>query len=191
MALREIETNNYYRIDFDNCAVRGLKVFVRFGAYKGAAEREKERAREGKWAEFFQKLRENLSAQYNALLAAVEAAGLTPEQVLSQTEENKIDAEKYPALRTMQDELNALEPFEIGIGERLYRYGDHEKPMLTIPSEVGEQLAALGFDEDWIVSPILLDGGAEVNTGAYNGEPITHELFYERLKAVMGDTEDC
>lgn len=27
--------------------------------------------------------------------------------------------------------------------------------------------------------------------GDYNGEPITYELFYERLKFVMGETEDC
>ena len=87
--------------------------------------------------------------------------------------------------------MNALAPFEQAIGERLYRYGDNEKPALVISGEVGEELAALGFDDAWILEPVLLDGGAEVYAGDYNGEPIAHELFYERLKTVMGETEDC
>ena len=49
----------------------------------------------------------------------------------------------------------------------------------------------MGFNEEWITDPILLDGGAEVYAGEYNGESITHEFFYERLKAVMGETVDC
>ena len=137
MAILEKATNNYYRINFDTCAVRGLKVFVSFSAYKSAEEREKEKQRVGKWAEFFQKIRESLHTQYTGLLAQVEAAGLKPEQVLSESEEGKIDAVKFPALRAAQDKANALEPFEKGIGERLYRYGDNEKPALVIPSGVG------------------------------------------------------
>jgi len=191
MALLEKATNNYYKIEFDKCAIRGLKVYVNFSVYKSAAERDKEKERECKWAEFFRKLRESLHNQYSGLLAQIEAQGLKPEQVLSATEEGKIDAEKYPVLRIAQDKMNALEPFELGIGERLYRYGDNEKSALVIPSELLDELITLGFDDAWITDPVLLDGGAEVCTGEYHGEPITHELFYERLKAVMGETEDC
>lgn len=191
MAVREIATNNYFKINFDSCAVRGLKVFVNFSVYQSAEEREKEKERKSKWAEFFQKLRESIQAKYNALIAQVEALGLTPDKVLSATEDGKIDAGLYPVLRAEQDKLDALAPFELGIGERLFKYGDNEKPALVISEEVGEALAALGFEDEWIINPVLLGGGAEVNTGDYNGEPITHELFYERLKLVMGDTEDC
>lgn len=191
MAVREIATNNYFKINFDSCAVRGLKVFVNFSAYQSTDEREKEKERVPKWAEFFQKLRENLHTQYSGLLAAIAAAGLTPEQVLSQTEENKIDAEIYPALRAAQDKMNDLEPYEKSIGAGLFRYEENENQPLVIPGEVSSELAALGFDEAWVTDPIVLNGGAEVYTGDYNGEPITHEFFYERLKSVMGETEDC
>lgn len=191
MAVREIATNNYYKINFDLCAIRGLKVFVNFSVYQSADEREKEKERGDKWAEFFRKLRESLDAQYTELLAEIEASELTPEQVLSQTEENKIDGELYPALREAQDKMDALEPYEKSIGAGLFRYEENENQPLVIPSEVLSELSALGFEDEWIVSPVLLGGGAEVNTGDYNGEPITHELFYERLKSVMGETEDC
>lgn len=191
MAVREIETNNYFKINFDSCAVRGLKVFVNFSVYQSAEEREKEKERIPRWAEFFQKLRESIQVQYNALIVQIEALGLTPGQVLSATEDGKIDAGLYPALRAEQDKLDELAPFELGIGERLFKYGDNEKPALVLSEEVREALATLGFEDEWIVNPVLLGGGAEVNTGDYNGEPITHELFYERLKSVMGETEDC
>jgi hypothetical protein len=189
MALRERATNYYYRINFDACKVAGLKVFVSFHAYKSAEEREKEKDREPQWAEFFRKLRENLHSQYTALLTAVETAGLTPADI---TDENGlIDLAKHPELRIMQDGMNELEPFERGIGERLFKYGDDKKSALVVNESVGGQLESLGFDDSWILEPILLDGGAEVYAGEYNSEPITHEFYYNRLKAVMNETEDC
>jgi hypothetical protein len=84
MALLEKVTNHYYKIDFDRCAVRGLKVFVTYSIYKDTAEREKEKERQSKWAEFFQKLRERLQSKYDTLLQSISDEGLTPEQVLSE-----------------------------------------------------------------------------------------------------------
>ncbi len=191
MALLEKVTNHYYKIDFDRCAVRGLKVFVTYSIYKDTAEREKEKERQSKWTEFFQKLRGNLQSQYDALIKEIDAEGLTSEQVLSESEEGMIDSEKYPELRAMQNKLLILEPFEQEIEDRLYKYRDDEKESLIITDDVKKELKALGFDEEWVISPVLLDGGGEVLAGDYNGEPITYEFFYERLKTVMGETEDC
>lgn len=191
MAVLEKATNNYYKINFDLCAVRGLKVFVNFSVYKSTEQREKEKERQGKWALFFQKLRENLQSQYDALIKAIEAKGLTPEQVLSENEEGMIDSAKHSELRIMQNKLLNLEPFEQEIGDRLFKYSDDEKKTLIIPAKIKNELEGLGFNEEWIASPVLLDGGGEVYTGDYDGEPITYEFFYERLKSVMGETEDC
>ncbi|MGI6522820.1 MAG: hypothetical protein ACOX2Y_02945 [Christensenellales bacterium] len=44
MALREKATNHYYKINFDLCAVRGLKVFVNFSVYNSTEERDKEKS---------------------------------------------------------------------------------------------------------------------------------------------------
>ena len=94
----------------NRCAVRGLKVFVNFSVYNSTEERDKEKERQGKWTEFFQRLRENLQSQYDALIKAIDTKGLTPEQVLSQTEEGMIDLTKYAELRDMQNKLLSLEP---------------------------------------------------------------------------------
>jgi hypothetical protein len=171
--------------------VRGLKVFVNFSVYNSTEERDKEKERQGKWTEFFQRLRENLQSQYDALIKAIDTKGLTPEQVLSQTEEGMIDSAKHSELRIMQNKLLNLEPFEQEIGDRLFKYSDDEKKTLIIPAKIKNELEGLGFEEEWIASPVLLDGGGEVYTGDYHGEPITYEFFYERLKSVMGETEDC
>ena len=191
MALREKATNHYYKINFDLCAVRGLKVFVNFSVYKSTEQREKEKERQGKWTEFFQRLRENLQSQYDALIKAIDTKGLTPEQVLSESEEGMIDSAKHSELRIMQNKLLNLEPFEQEIGDRLFKYSDDEKKTLIIPAKIKNELEGLGFEEEWIASPVLLDGGGEVYTGDYRDEPITYEFFYERLKSVMGETEDC
>jgi hypothetical protein len=191
MAVLEKATNNYYRINFDDCAVRGTRVFVNFHIYNSVTERDKEKERTPKWAEFFQKLRESVNARYTALLAAVEASGHTPEGVMSADGDGMIDAERFPELCILQDNYMELAPFERDIGARLFRYGDNEKPALVIPETVGSELAALGFIEEWITAPVLLDGGAEVYAGDYEGEPISHEFYYNRLKAVMNETEDC
>lgn len=191
MAVIEKATNHYYKIDFDRCAVRGLKVFVNYSIYKDTSQREKEKERQGKWAEFFQKLREKLQSQYNELVEEIQVKALTQEQVLSESEEGMIDSAKYPELRVLQNKLLELEPFEQEIEDRLFKYRDDEKNTLVIPDEVKDKLNSLGFEEVWIDSPVLLDGGGEVYAGDYNGEPITYEFFYERLKTVMGETEDC
>ena len=91
----------------------------------------------------------------------------------------------------MQNKLLSLEPFEQEIGDRLFKDRYDEKESLIITDDVKKELKALGFDEEWVISPVLLDGGGEVYTGDYDGEPITYEFFYERLKSVMGETEDC
>lgn len=191
MALLEKSTNNYYKIDFDRCAVRGLKVFVNYNIYKDISEREKEKERQGKWTEFFQKLREKLQSQYDTLLQSISNEGLETEQVLSESEEGMIDSAKYPNLRELQNKLLELQPFEQMIGDRLYKYKDIEKETLVIPDDVREEIETLGYQREWTDSPILLDGGGEVYAGDYNGEPITYEFFYERLKTVMGETENC
>lgn len=191
MALLEKSTNNYYKIDFDRSAVRGLKVFVNYNIYKDISERQKEKERQGKWTEFFQKLREKLQSQYDTLLQSISNEGLETEQVLSENEEGMIDSAKYPNLRELQNKLLELQPFEQMIGDRLFKYKDIEKETLVIPDDVREEIEALGFQREWTDSPILLDGGGEVYTGDYYGEPITYEFFYERLKTVMGETENC
>ncbi|MGI6522819.1 MAG: hypothetical protein ACOX2Y_02940 [Christensenellales bacterium] len=84
------------------------------------------------------------------MIKAIDTKGLTPEQVLSQTEEGMIDSTKHSELRTMQNKLFSLEPYEQEIGDRLFKYSDDEKKTLIIPAKIKNELEALGFNEEWI-----------------------------------------
>ncbi|MGI6593541.1 MAG: hypothetical protein ACOX24_00410 [Christensenellales bacterium] len=190
MAVLEIETNHYYKINFDRCAVRGLKVFVNYSTYQSIEDRDKEKEREEKFATFFQNIREHNQSKYNELIAMIEAQELVPEQIV-EDDNGLIDRDNYPALRAKQDKLNKLEHLGIEIGERLFEYTNTERDELIISENTQQELESLGFDLVWITDPIKLNGGGEVYAGDYGGEPITHEFFYNRLKTVMGDTEDC
>lgn len=190
MAVLEIETNHYYKINFDRCAIRGLKVFVNYSTYQSTEDRDKEKEREEKFATFFQNIRANAQSKYDELIAEVESQALVPEEII-EDDNGLIDKVNYLELRAMQDKLNELEHLEIEIGERLFKFSNTEIDDLVITEDMQQDLEALGFEMEWITDPIKFNGGGEVYAGEYDGEPITHELFYERLKTVMGDTEDC
>lgn len=190
MAVLEIETNHYYKINFDRCAIRGLKVFVNYSTYQSIEDRDKEKEREEKFAAFFQNIRANAQSKYDELIAEVESQELVPEAIIGD-ESGLIDKDNYPELRAMQDKLNELEYLEVEIGERLFEFSNTERDELVIADDTQGELGNLGFELEWITDPIKLSGGGEVFAGDYSGELITHEFFYNRLKAVMGDTEDC
>ena len=187
MGLIEKETGNYYKINFDRCKIQGLQVFVNYSVYESEAHRLKEKEREVKWAEFFQKLREDLDARNGELLTQIEAAGLEPTEILN-ADEGLIDRAKYPRLRELQDDCTQLQDLERTIGERLFRIGEVPPLCLEFSDETSKRLKALGFDKSWLTEPVRIIAGGEVNTGEYKGEPINQELFYNRLKSVLGDS---
>lgn len=190
MAVLEIETNHYYKINFDRCAIKGLKVFVNYSTYQSIEDRDKEKEREEKFATFFQNARVHTQNKYSELVVAVEEQGLRPENIV-EDENGLIDKESFPDLRALQDKINELEHFMVEIGERLSEYTNTERDELIISENIQQELESLGFELEWITDPIKLNGGGEVFAGDYSGEPITYEFFYERLKTVMGETEDC
>jgi len=57
--------------------------------------------------------------------------------------------------------------------------------------DIAKQLAELGFEDEWILDQIRITVGAEVEVGDYKGEPISQEFYYDCLKTVMGETDDC
>lgn len=190
MAILEIQTNNYYKINFDSCCVRGRKVFVNFSNYASENERQKEKDRGEKVAEFFVALRQSLQKQYEGLFQKISELQLQPDDVRSSTEDNKIDRERFPELRELQDKMNALEPYENIIVNGLYCYGE-DAVAPEIPIDILSELEKLGFDKSWISDPIKITNGAEIYVGEYGDEPITQEFYYSRLKSVMGETQDC
>lgn len=188
MAIIENGTNNYYKINFDKCSIKGRAVFVNFSVYNDNNEREKEKTREDKVAKFFLELRQYIDTKYKLLLG--EIGERKPEELLSDSD-GKIDIDNFPLLRAMQDEVNELLQIEQALGNSMYKY-DEQSSAIKIPQNKLLQLNELGFNKSWVTEPVYISSGAEVYCGEYNDEHIDMQFYYDRLKTVMGENIlDC
>ncbi|MDR2090709.1 MAG: hypothetical protein LBP62_03545 [Clostridiales bacterium] len=183
MAVLENATRHYYRILFDRCEIKDNFIMTSFLAYKNSDEREKEKQRESLWTVFFNNVNDKIDALYQDLIQSVTAQNLLPENILSATEENKIDGVKYPALRQKQDVLHALEKAADGLQDKLYIY-EYESPSYMSDADAAV-LMPYGFDKEWVTDPIVLVSEAQVDCGVYAGEELTNEFYYNKLKKKM------
>lgn len=101
MAILENETNNYYKINFDLCSIRGLKVYVNYSAYKTQSERNKEKQRHSLIADFGDNLQKYRAAIYDELIASIGELRQEPKDIISS--DDKIDEIRFPELREKQD----------------------------------------------------------------------------------------
>ena len=188
MAILERSTNNYYKIDFDECMIKGTSVIVAFSTYQATEDREKEKARRPLLNEFLSNVQQRLTTLYNELISGCEALGKSPEEIVDSA---GVILDDYPELKAMQAELNNLKSLPQAVFERFYQYGDNILPQIEY-SVSKELLEGYGFDEIWITDPIRLTTKAQIYCGEYNGEAIGYELYYNRLKERMNDSiEDC
>lgn len=188
MAILERSTNNYYKIDFDECMIKGTLVIVAFSTYKTTEDREKEKACRPFLNEFLNNVQQRLTTLYNELISGCEALGKNPEEII---DSNGVILEAYPELKSKQAEMNALESMPQAVFERFYQYGDNILPQIEY-SVSKELLEGYGYNESWITDPIRLTTKAQIYCGEYNGETIGYEFYYNKLKERMNDSiEDC
>lgn len=188
MAILEKSTDNYYKIDFDECMVKGTAVIVAFSTYKTTADREKEKARRPLLNKFLNKVQQRLTTLYSELVSECEALGKTPQEI---TDSEGVILDLYPELKAKQAEMNSLASMPQAVFERFCRYGDNALTEIeyTVSKEV---LEVYGFDESWITDPIRLTTKAQIYCGEYEGEAIGYEFYYGKLKERMNDSiEDC
>lgn len=189
MAILEKETNNYYKIDFDNCMIKGLSVIVSFAVYLTTEEREKEKTRKQPITDFINRVQQTAGEKYNSLIEQVNILGISAETDLD--ENGLIKAEVNEVLRALQIEINNLSSMPNQIFEHCYRYGDNIPQDIVWHTSV-EDLESYGFEEEWITDPIRLSAMAQIYCDEYNGEEITYDFYYNRLKTRMNDNiEDC
>lgn len=197
MAILEKSTGNYYKIIYEECMVKGNDVIVAYEVYKTANERDKDKSREQEVKDFIVATQIKVSDLHRQIMTEIEALGLEPPDVLSQTETDKIDKDKYPALRAIQDEMNGLENLMHEVGSKIYAVGIEQIEALATKAtarSASKTVAATesGFNQEWIDDPVCITGRMLFNVGQYNGEPITREFYYNRLKKFMNDSiEDC
>lgn len=178
MANLEKDTGHYYRVLFEECMIKGSSVVVAYEIYNTASERDKEMQRERAWKDYQNNVNARPNALYDQLIGGIEKQGLQPNDALSQSEEGKIDSDSYPELRALQDELNNLEDLHNGITSRFYSIGTIESKTRVATIDNDLALIENGFDEEWVIDPIVIAGKAQLYAGEYNGEPITHEFYY-------------
>jgi hypothetical protein len=188
MAILEKSTNNYYKIDFDECMIKGTAVIVAFSTYQTTEDREKEKDRRPLLNVFLNNVQQRLSTLYEELISGCETLGKRAEEIV---DSEGVILDVYPELKSKQAEMNALESMPQAVFERFCQYGDNLLPQIeyTVSKEL---LEGYGFDESWITDPIRLTTKAQIYCGEYNGEAIGYEFYYNRLKERMNDSiEDC
>lgn len=190
MAILMEETQNYYKIEFEECKVMGLSVYVTYSVYKTTQDRENEKIRRSLLSAFITKVQQRITELNDGLLAAVSELGVEPSDIVD--ENGMIIAESYPELRAQQNELISLLNIPQQVYDNSYRYGDGIPAALeyTVSKEVLAE--EYGFDENWVTDPIMLSAKAEVYCGEYEGEAISQEMYYTRLKTrLVGEHADC
>jgi hypothetical protein len=188
MAILELETQNYYKVEFDECMIKGLSAYVTYSTYKTTEDREKEKARRPLLTAFLNAVQQRLFTLDSEINEAVQTLGLTPADV---TDGDGYIHADYPELRAKQDEILALSSVQQDVFGRFYLYGDGEVEDYN-PTVSKDILEGYGFDETWLTDPVRLSMKAQIYCGEYGDEPITAEFYYNRLKERMSDQiEDC
>ncbi len=189
MAIKIEETNNYYKVEFDECKIMGLSVYVVFSVYCSPDEREKEKLMRPRYIEFFNKAQAEINRNYQALLDGVSKTGKTAEEIV---DEDGLVLAEYAELRKLQDRVNNLNQTLMSIDQHLYKYGEGQLPEVEFIVPSAELTGEFGFDEQWTNSPVALSKKAEIYCGEYDGEAISHEFYYDRFKGVLVGTQvDC
>ncbi len=182
MAILENETQNYYKIHFDECMIKGYGIYVVCSAYKTTADREKEKTRESLIVAFLNKIQDRIHELYQSILLELSSLGKQPNEIMD--EQGQI-LEEYPNLLAMQREMNMLEPYPHKLASLFYvNNTDEENDLQGIDFETLKQY---GFMEEWLSDPINIQIKFEVYCGEYNGEAINHEFYYNKLKTTMSE----
>jgi hypothetical protein len=184
MAVLEKQTGNYYKVDFDECLIKGTGVYAAYAVYKDESERLKEKEREPKIKAFVTALHDRITALNSEILTAVEAMGKEPQDIV---DDKGVILSSYPELRSKQKEILALSPVAMRVFERCYTYGDEVREEYIPDTAL---LSAYGYDNAWLESPIRLTAKALIYCGEYEGEQINQAFYYNRLKERRGETED-
>ena len=190
MAIIENETKMYYKINFDECAIKGLQVMVNFSIYHSKSDRDKEKMRLEPITRFAEQLRGKAQSLYEKFVGKIEEQNIADVA----NENGVIDKVRYPELYALQEQSTFYNDFVQFLYENFVVFEDgpsENKPTFDYDAHL-QELIEMGFQQVWLEDPILFNSSGTINCGVYQNEPITPEFFYNRLKERMSENiQNC
>lgn len=159
MAIVQNEVNNYYKIIFEETGVYNGFVYVTVKGYATENDRLKEKERANAF-ELFNNSVENLLTQMQNDLES--------------------DYNEYKA-----DFVERIERTHYIIKHNSVLVNDQQPTPFVMDKDVKKILLQLGLDDNFYLDPVRMIIVAKINCGVYNGEELTPEFYYSRLKSVI------
>lgn len=170
MAVLDIDST-YVKINFDECAVQGVNVFVVYETYASKSDRDKEKERVIDINKFI----ENLWDKYAEC-----------NEILNNTD-GKSDNELVDIGKKQENYFSQIQSFG-----QCYKIENNSETSVFAKYISDDELNELGFNEVWISDPIVSCGVVKYNAGIYRNEVISKEFYYNRLKECMNKAVlDC
>lgn len=189
MAISSNLDKEYYKINLAECYVDNEVVYVSYSVYNSVAEREKEKERSEQFKLFFLNISNLAAANMDNIKVMLAAKNIGIEQTA--TLDGKINSELYPEIAAAYNQSDKLSIDKQSIIEKIYTSLDGGKQEIKLLSDVS-LLKSLGYNENWLSSPIQFSQGGILNVGNYNGEDKTAEFYYNRFKkAFESPITDC
>ena len=170
-----LQENNYIKIEYDGCMIVDSTVYVKYKIYESKTDRDKEKEREPKVADFKRGIRSYIEMLGNKIDEIAQKKGYIGNYPTSDYE--------FDNLITHICEVQTYEDIVL---DNLYHYDTTTQSRLQIvPKKLKELFESYGYEEQWLTDTIRIKGGGLMNCGAYLGEEPTHKYFYEKLKSLM------
>lgn len=172
--------NNYYKLDFSNFRVVDGNLFIKCIIYKEQKCRDLEKQNAEAIIAFKQNVLaylQKLELEFMSKVKEIDAGATLTDELIATMEASNSDLKQlHLTAQTLRSDYDAV--------------------LKNISGECCDisnvsLLKELGMQESWLACPIVIQGEVEVNVGPASGEEITAQNFYNKLKKIILDTQDC
>lgn len=182
MALSNKDTLQYYKINYDECKIKGDKIYTNFFVYITEREREKEKLRYESQVTFYQNLQNFISDLQKRVDDQIVAYGINPYEI--NCNYSNIPSDVLGRLENESNIVNKYREIEHVVPHKFYIINVDTSISIDIGNELSN-LIEMGFLMEWVNDPIRMCSSIEVCCGDYNGEKIEPALFYNKMKTVI------
>lgn len=195
MAILDTKTKYYYKIDFDECFIKGEYIIPNFEIYKSEEERIKEKERAPKINDALLKMRKDSDYYYKLMMAVMSKYDLADMSLYLEEDGMTIKREEYPEAYEFQRKHFIIENlFQILVQPVYFKRTE------TYPAELRKfsdseyaTMEEYGIKKEWLDDYIKIIDKASTTVGRYSeNDNINIEYYYNKLKPVMvNEIIDC